>query len=122
MLKDYLVWHFYEKPRDLIRVTRLWLRALNNYFSISILLRTLFYPWHRDVSTYEKGTGISERLNAWANNLISRGIGAIARLVVVLIGAISMAAVFAVGIIVVIGWFFVPLFILLIIGIGARIL
>lgn len=58
------------------------LRAVANTFSVGQLLRTLFAPWKR-IITYP-GASLAERFRAWGDNLFSRTIGFVVRLLVLL--------------------------------------
>lgn len=122
MVLDIISWHFYEKPKELINELKLWLKALGNYFSLGILLSTLFAPWHRDLSIYVKGMGLGEYFIALTNNIISRIIGAIVRLFVLIAGSIVQILVFAFGIMAVICWLLLPFIIIFLIGAGIALL
>ena len=56
------------------------LSGLANTFSVSQLLRTLFAPWRRIISY--PGASLDERLRAWSDNMFSRAVGFVVRLIV----------------------------------------
>jgi hypothetical protein len=56
------------------------LRGVANTFSVSQLLRTLFAPWRR-IITYP-GKSLAERFRAWGDNVFSRAVGFVVRLIV----------------------------------------
>ena len=56
-------------------------------FSVGLLARTLFAPWRR--LTNVPGTGASTRLQVLGDNLISRLVGFVVRLVVLLTAGLS---------------------------------
>jgi hypothetical protein len=66
------------------------LDGLANTFSVSQLLRTLFAPWRRIISY--PGASLGERFKAWGDNMISRAVGFMVRLIV-LFTALIVAAV-----------------------------
>ena len=62
-----------------------------NAFSINQLLRTLFAPWRR-IITYP-GASLDDRIKAWGDNLFSRTIGLVVRLLVLFAASLSIIAV-----------------------------
>jgi len=56
------------------------------FFSIGLLLKTLFAPWRRDVTKYPRGFDIKQWAQVLLFNLLSRIIGAIVRLVAIVFG------------------------------------
>jgi hypothetical protein len=74
MLLAYLSWQFYLAPRWLLVVAWNIQRSLWQYFSVSLMLRTLIAHWHQDRVSYRQGT-ITGMIHAWAWNIISRAIG-----------------------------------------------
>lgn len=69
------------------------LRGIANTFSVSQLLRTLFAPWRR-IMTYP-GASLAEKFRAWGDNVFSRMVGFVVRLIV-LFTALLLAIVVAV--------------------------
>ena len=76
-------------------------------FSVPILARTLFAPWRRIV-TYP-AAGLAGRLKAMGDNLVSRSVGFVVRVLTLLIAGIMLlaVAVFSAGLIIV--WPLLPL-------------
>lgn len=78
-----------------------WTKAVGRSFSVSILIQTLFAPWHRIVTP--RGKTFDDKMRASLDNLVSRFVGAAVR-GTVLIGAgfsmvgVFLAAIFMVGI------------------------
>ncbi|MFZ1360583.1 MAG: hypothetical protein WAS27_00935 [Candidatus Saccharimonadales bacterium] len=79
-----------------------------DYFSIDLLLRTLFQPFRQDSSGKVDGA-LSVKLRALADNLISRVLGAIIRLVILIFGIITIVCNALIALIALIGWAVVPL-------------
>jgi hypothetical protein len=96
--------------RRLVRVSQM--------FSVSILLRTLFAPWRRIVT--QPGPGIDAQIRAFGDNLISRAVGFVVR-VFVLIGAVVLLAITSVlGAIELVVWLLVPPMIVIAVAMGIR--
>lgn len=111
MLSRYLEWQFVAGPRFLIVLTWNLQRALWRFFSVSLMLRTLFAHWHRDAVPYWAGT-VSGLLLAFAWNQISRAIGLTVRLAVLLTWLVTAVVFLIGGALVVVGALVPPLGIL----------
>jgi hypothetical protein len=83
------------------------LRAVSGTFSVTQLSKTLFAPWRRIV-TYP-GNNLPEKLHALGDNLFSRVIGFIVRLLVLLAATFTLVIVALVSIIEMIVWPLLPL-------------
>jgi hypothetical protein len=82
------------------------LTGISRLFSIPILIRTLFAPWKRIV-TYP-GESLDAKLRAYGDNMVSRAVGFVVRLLV-LTTALTMASLaFICGSIICILWPLVP--------------
>ena len=111
----WLLWHFYEMPKFLLSVWRNYLLFGLNYFSIPLLVKTLFSPWRRYNWIYPKGFDVKEFFNTLISNTFSRILGAICRIVLIVVGAIAQFFIFVIGIAVIILWFLIPFIIIFII-------
>ena len=107
----FILWYIYS-IKKLSQIV--WLIVLKNldYFSIPILLKTLFAPWKRDVLSTQN-LSLNEKMRMGVFNLMSRLIGAVIRLFTIFFGLILTLLLLIFGIIVIIIWAFLP-FILLI--------
>lgn len=79
-----------------------------DYFSISLLIRTLFAPF-RQISAGEVDGPLGVRMQAGLDRLFSRCIGAVVRLIVMMVGLIAIALNAIAGIILVVLWLLLPL-------------
>ncbi len=79
-----------------------------DYFSIGLLLQTLFSPF-RQISAGHVSGSLAVRWQAFVDRLFSRCIGAVIRLCLVVIGLVWIAIVALVGVVCLVAWAFVPL-------------
>ena len=84
------------------------LASIYDYFSLDLLLRTLFSPF-RQISAGSVRGPIGVQLRALVDNLISRVIGAIVRSVVIVIGAVALLISCLLGGLRIALWPFIPL-------------
>ncbi len=80
-----------------------------HYFSLPQLIPTLFYPWKRLVDNDTIiGFNLEKAFRQFSYNLISRGIGAIVRLFLLILGILAFAPTFLVGLIGLAFWVGLP--------------
>ena len=106
---QWFLWHFWQAPKAILKG---WgtILAFNfaNFFSIPLLFKTLFSYWHEYRWHYPKGLDIGKYLEVFFSNSISRIIGAIVRLIVIIAGIIAEIFIFLVGLTVLLFWFALP--------------
>lgn len=95
---------------------------VNEVFSTSDLLKTLFAPYRQTFAGRIKGS-LGDQLRAFADRSISRVIGAIVRLALVFVALIGSGIVTLVALLTLIVWPFLPLMpaisvAMMIIGVG----
>lgn len=82
---------------------------MNDYFSVGLLLSTLFSPF-RQISAGSIDGPIGAQLRALGDKLISRMIGAIIRSFMIIFGLVVIVLQSIIGVIVLIFWLVIPLF------------
>lgn len=94
-------------------VTNIKARAetLSDMFSVSILLRTLFSPWRR-IITYP-GAGLDAHFRAMLDNLVSRFIGFMVRVCVLIAAGVGFSVLLIASLVELVLWPLLPL-----VGIG----
>ncbi len=85
------------------------LNAINQTFSVPILLKTLFYPWKQIQTAGSFGNFFQSALD----NFVSRWIGATIRIGMLIIAGLSTFALMLTGLIIFILWPLLPLLIIL---------
>lgn len=108
----FLDWFFLKAPAGIYIIGKNYMTWVWHYFSIGYFVPRLFSPWHKDLSAYGRGFDFQRFFRILLWNLISRFIGAVLRLIVILVGLI-----FGIGIIIVtmaslIIWYALPLIII----------
>lgn len=113
-------WYYSGAIKSLLNIWKNFIIFVREYYSIPLLLRTLFHPWRRDITKYGRGFSIKNFFETLAFNLISRGLGFFVRLVTVVIGLVCLIGVIALGIVAFILWLVLPVILLffIVIGIG----
>lgn len=79
-----------------------------DYFSIDLLLKTLFAPF-RQISAGKVNGSLDVRWHAFIDRLISRSIGAIVRSITIIVGIVGISITILLGFISVFLWLLVPL-------------
>jgi hypothetical protein len=77
------------------------------WFSVPILLRTMFQPWRR--ITTPPGTSLEQKLRALVDNLVSRAVGFTVRLLALLVATILISFYGIIGGALLVLWPLIPL-------------
>jgi hypothetical protein len=115
----YIFWHYTKAWKDLLRVIDNYLWFIGNYFSINLLLGTLFSPWRR--LKISGGRGQADGFfAALLINTLMRLVGFIFRLFVILSGACAILITLFLGFVAIVLWLVLPLvvFMLFFAGVG----
>lgn len=106
---SYLLWHYTTAWSDLVRLYRNFSWFVWHFFSIRILVGTLFAPWHRlhEVSSKETAGFLGSSII----NLILRLIGFLLRIVTIFSGLCTLIALFVCFLFFCIVWLAVPIII-----------
>ena len=115
----YFSWWYGEGLSGFWQAIKIMTEKIYSFFSIRILIRTLFDPWKRDEYGAENAS-LEKRLKLFLNNLISRLIGFVVRLFTILVGLIAVLIFFALLFMILVAWLALPLVIILLIINGAR--
>lgn len=82
--------------------------ATFDFFSIDLLVKTLFAPFRQISAGHVQGP-MAVQLRAFADRLVSRVIGAIVRLIMLVIGVIAIVLQALLAGVILLGWLLVPL-------------
>ena len=107
LIGSFFSWWYGPGWRHALNSFGLRIKGLSELFSVQQLLRTVFQPWRRIVTV--PGSSFEDKLRAWGDNLVSRGIGFVVRSAVLLAAAITITAVSVVTAGEIIVWPLVPI-------------
>lgn len=111
-------WYYFEAVKGLITIWKNFIIFVREYYSIPLLLQTLFHPWRRDITKYGRGFSFKNFFETLTFNLISRSIGFIVRLFIIIIGLICLIGVIVFGLLALIIWLVLPVILLFFVIIG----
>lgn len=119
VLPAYLYWHYTKAFREGFEVWNNILWFLYNFFSISLLSKTLFSKFRRlGESQYGGGIDVAGFFSDLIVNTIMRIIGFFLRFFVIIVGLISIIIFFFIGIAVFFIWVLLPLAVIFIFLVG----
>jgi len=119
---QYLEWQFLEMPENILKAWKNFLRFNLDYFSIPLLLKTFFSHWRRYSWSYPRGFDIGKYLETFFSNLISRVLGAIMRIFLILIGILVEIFLIFGGLFLFFCWILIPAFLILGVIFGFKII
>ncbi len=122
ILIQYFNWQFFDVPKKLIKAWKNFLLFNLNYFSIPLLIKTLFAPWRKYKMSYGRGFDVGRYFEALLSNLIFRILGAIIRIFLIIIGLFVEIFIIFGGIIIFFGWLVLPIFLILGLIFGFKVL
>jgi hypothetical protein len=109
---SWFLWQFFEMPKFLLGVWKNYILFALNYFSLPLLLKSLFAPWRKYRWSYPKGLNIGEFFNTLISNTFSRFLGALMRTVLIIIGVVFQVFVVFAGLFVFLLWVLIPFIII----------
>ncbi len=84
-LLDFSLWYYTRAFRDILSVWLNFMWFIVHFFSIPLLLRTLFAPWRRMTDEGEHRS-VESFMEAFVMNIMTRVFGAITRIIIITIG------------------------------------
>ena len=101
-------WYFIRAPKTIFSAWKNFLLFNIHYFSILELLKSLFSPWKKYQWSYGRGFDIKRYLKVFFSNLMSRFLGSLMRFAVIIIGLLCEIFILIGGLIIIVGWIFLP--------------
>lgn len=115
----YFLWHYGRSFENVLNAWGNFIWFLYHFFSIGLLTRTFFAPWHRLDEHAKTGLHVEAFLENVVANTLMRLIGMLARLFVIASGILAIALTLVFGCIAFIVWALLPLTVLMLIITGA---
>ncbi len=106
LVASFFIWWYGRGWKQVALSIKPRLSSVAYTFSVTQLLRTLFAPWRR-IITYP-GSSLGERLKAWGDNIVSRTIGFLVRLIVLGAALVAITTVSLLSVIELILWPLLP--------------
>src|SRR4030067_2826093 len=107
---EFLIWHYTQGFDLYLKRWLFYLRWIFRYFSLTLLLKTLFSPWKRLVEEdTSPGFNLSRYFETLTFNAMSRAIGAIVRIILFFSGLVFLFFSFFAGAFGVIFWVILPI-------------
>lgn len=103
-----LSWWYGPGWRERVVAMRESLASTMDYFSIGLLLKTLFSPF-RQISAGQVRGPLAVQMRAFFDRLISRLIGAMVRTTIIIVGLVAIFFSMVIGVIGLVLWAFIPL-------------
>lgn len=122
ILIQYLIWHFFDVPKSILNAWKNFLLFNLNYFSLSLLFKTLFSHWHKYQWYYGRGFDIKGYLEVFFSNSLSRVLGAVMRSILIIIGLMAEVFIIFLGLIVFLIWLVLPIILIYGLYFGIKVL
>ncbi len=117
----YFSWWYGEALTNYLIAIKVMVGKVYSFFSIRVLIKTLFDPWKRDAYSVENAS-LQARMKIWLDNMISRLVGFAVRLFTVLLGLAAILLFFVLLLVGLLVWLAFPILVLGLIINGARIM
>lgn len=118
----YFSWHYTQALKDFLVHSKNYLWLVFHFFSISVLLKTLFSPWQKLDERYKGGFNIGSLFETFIVNVLMRFVGFFIRFFIICFGLLAMVLTLACIILAFVLWIFLPFIITLLFISGIRLL
>ncbi len=121
LASDFIKWWYSAGWKLRLSSTTTHVKRWVDYFSVDILLKTMFAPWRQNAFSARPGSGLQGKVRVFFDNLVSRMVGFFVRVSVLIAAFFTVIFVFIFNIVVFLIWPFIPISPILVVVIGASI-
>jgi hypothetical protein len=118
----YFFWHYTLAIKDLFFLSKNFISFIFNFFSISVLSKTLFSPWQKLDEKYKGGFDFEAIFETFVVNFIMRIVGFLVRSCLIITGLFTICVAVLIEVSVFMLWFILPFVIVLLFVSGLRLL
>lgn len=108
----YFYWQFIDIPKRIVKTFSNLVWFGYYFFSVKYCLKNLFSPWKKIVWKYDRGLNIGQHIETFFANIISRILGFIMKVFILIGFVIYEAIIFLIGTIVFLSWLIFPFVVL----------
>lgn len=109
LVLDLLSWWYSRGFSELINGLKERLRDAADFFSIRLLMQNFFSPYRQISAQGTSSSAVNDRMQAFLDSLISRVVGTVVRLFVLLAGIIVIVLQITVGVVMIMIWPLIPM-------------
>ena len=109
LVLDLLSWWYSRGFSELINGLKERLRDAADFFSIRLLMQNFFSPYRQISAQGTSSSAVNDRMQAFLDSLISRVVGTVVRLFVLLVGIIVIFLQITVGVVMIMIWPLIPM-------------
>ena len=109
LVLDLLSWWYSRGFSELINGLKERLRDAADFFSIRLLMQNFFSPYRQISARGTSSSAVNDRMQAFLDSLISRVVGTVVRLFVLLAGIIVIVLQITVGVVMIMIWPLIPM-------------
>lgn len=117
---EYFKWHYGEGVASLVNIIGNFVWFFYEFFSIPLLLKTYFMPFHRLNEAYRKGFNIESWFETLVVNIMMRFVGALLRTVLITLGIFFILLTIGIGVCFFVAWLLAPFLLFFLISYGIK--
>lgn len=122
LILSYFIWHYTVALKDFFNLSKNFLWFIFHFFSISVLLKTLFSPWQKLDESYKRGFNLNAIFETFVVNVLMRIVGFFIRITMIVVGTLTWIITLATSIVTFMVWIFLPFVITILFISGIKLL